>query len=1160
MFFSKKSKQVVSLIVVFLQALFPGGFVYAFPHGAAVTSGKASFSVTGSTLTVNQTSSLLSTEWSSFNIWTGQTVRFIQPSRSSIAINTVLGNTASNIFGRLLANGQVWLINPNGVVFGPGAQVNTRGLLVSALNLNGDSTQPVSLLGSPKDDPVFSGGGAGSVSNAGNLTGDYYLALIGSNVSNKGTLNGQTVDMLAGNNVSLTFADNDLLSYSINSSAFPSIVDNSGRILANGGSVWLSAGARDAVARSVVNNSGVIDAQTISSGKSGQIWLLAGNNNGTVNVGGILNASAPVVGNGGQIDTSAGRLNVLSGAVVTTSAKEGKTGTWTLDPNSFYIGQNTGSANSTFGNVLNYEDISGTQLGTDLGMTSIVIDSTMGSKGALGNIYVDAPVSWNSGNTLTLNAVNNVQINASVFNHGNGNITLRADDMSLGGSTTTSPTGVPTGVGQVFVNSGGSVGTTGTVAIYTNPSSYASAPVNPATGSAYSNSSSGAVTVYDLLSDYTDLAYIDQNQSAQVLSNNYALQQNVTLPTGGSSGNWTPFGSNTASYNGTFNGQGHSISGLDINTPGLNYVGFFGDLGGTAENLGLVAPIVNGSTYVGALAGFLGGTIVRDYVAGGSVTGNTNYAGGLVGEFSGTSLANSWGTPTVNMNLSGSSSGNFGGIVGLYDGGIFQQSWFGGKMVNSSGSGTDNYGGIYGAAPSGCSECFNNYYNSSLVSGTITQPSGSGLSTAQFGTQSSFGSFSFNTFSSSGGFTSSSAAAPWFMGSVSGGGVTYTAPVLVGDMPTDAITATTRSIVYDNSSSDTVVQRLSSGAISVSGASASSTSGDVGTDIVTPAVSGLSTPGSQSGTAYFLLSGVQTITPASLGLSTTVSKTYDANNSVALTSGNTSVLGLAPLQSAALGTTVTGDLFSANAGVNLGGTVSLTDADLTGNASFLSALSHGDYILPASFSGGTITPRVITVTTTATKQFDGNTSLLLTPLNTTLGNLAPGQSGGIGSSLTGQLYAPYGRNIGGTYSWGGSVSVTGNTAFVNAIMSKDYVWSNVFAGGSVIGGTPEKPVAASVAAYAETSAETNSNTVCNGGTCSTQQILGCNNNCLNENSQKPLEPRKPGTPRRYRESRLPLDFIWVISLKNGGVRVPDSILEVSPYTLLGIWPTPQKSS
>jgi filamentous hemagglutinin len=100
-----------------------------------VTSGSATATQTGTTLSVNQTTSTATLNWSSFNIGAGGKVVFVQPSSTSIALNRIFDSNPSSIFGALSANGQIYLINANGFLFGNGATVNVAGLLVSSLNL-----------------------------------------------------------------------------------------------------------------------------------------------------------------------------------------------------------------------------------------------------------------------------------------------------------------------------------------------------------------------------------------------------------------------------------------------------------------------------------------------------------------------------------------------------------------------------------------------------------------------------------------------------------------------------------------------------------------------------------------------------------------------------------------------------------------------------------------------------------------------------------------------------------------------------------------------------------------------------------------------------------------------------------------------------------------
>lgn len=92
------------------------------PSGGQIVSGVGSISQSGALTTIQQRSPTLQLNWQSFNVGAGQTVDFVQPGRNALAVNRIFGSTPSAIIGRLNANGQVWLINPNGVLFGPSAR------------------------------------------------------------------------------------------------------------------------------------------------------------------------------------------------------------------------------------------------------------------------------------------------------------------------------------------------------------------------------------------------------------------------------------------------------------------------------------------------------------------------------------------------------------------------------------------------------------------------------------------------------------------------------------------------------------------------------------------------------------------------------------------------------------------------------------------------------------------------------------------------------------------------------------------------------------------------------------------------------------------------------------------------------------------------------
>jgi len=149
------------------------------PTGAQVVQGQAALSQVGSTLTVQQASARLVTNWDSFDIGQSALVRFVQPSSSAVALNRVLSGDATQILGSLQANGQVFVINPAGVLFGRSARVDVGGLVASSLAMaDADFMAGRTVLA----------GSGGPVENLGQIQAGAYVALIAPQVRNGGAL------------------------------------------------------------------------------------------------------------------------------------------------------------------------------------------------------------------------------------------------------------------------------------------------------------------------------------------------------------------------------------------------------------------------------------------------------------------------------------------------------------------------------------------------------------------------------------------------------------------------------------------------------------------------------------------------------------------------------------------------------------------------------------------------------------------------------------------------------------------------------------------------------------------------------------------------------------------------------------------------------------
>ncbi|WP_051676052.1 two-partner secretion domain-containing protein [Polaromonas glacialis] len=397
-----------------------GASAYAQPAGGVVSAGSASIGGTTGNMTITQTTPNVAINWQSFGIKAGESVQFVQPGSNSVALNRVVGSDPSNILGSLSSNGKVFLVNPNGILFGQGASVNVGGLVASTLAISDANFMANNF--------KFSGAGAGSVLNQGTINAAIggYVALLGANVSNQGVIAAQlgTVALAAGNAVTLDMAGDKLLNVTVDQGAVDALVDNGGMVRADGGQVLMTTQAAGSLLSNAVNNTGVVQAQTLVTGENGTIKLLGGMDSGTVNVAGTLDASAPIGGNGGFVETSAANVKVANGAKVTTLASAGKTGTWLIDPSDYTVAASGGN-------------ITGAQLGTNLDLTNVTLDSNSGGAGTAGNVNVNDAVSWTATTALTMNAVNDVNINQAITGINGSVIAKAGHDVNVAAATKT---------------------------------------------------------------------------------------------------------------------------------------------------------------------------------------------------------------------------------------------------------------------------------------------------------------------------------------------------------------------------------------------------------------------------------------------------------------------------------------------------------------------------------------------------------------------------------------------------------------------------------------------------------------------------------------------------------------------------------------------------
>jgi len=372
---------------------------WSAPVGGTVAAGKATISQSNGQTLIQQSSAKAILDWKQFNIGAQEVVKFAQPDRNSVALNRIQGGSPSRIDGQLRANGQVFLVNPQGVLFGKNASADVGGLVATTLSM--DAADFLS------GKYIWRGNGNGIIGNEGLIRSDNgYVALLGAQVKNSGQImaNKGSVALATGQEMTLDISGNGLLNVVVLKGVADALIANSGLIQADGGQVLLTTHAAQTAVNSVVNNTGVIRAQTLTE-RNGKIILLADMTSGTAQVSGSFDASAPNGGNGGFIETSGARVRIDPLARITTLAPKGQTGKWLVDPQDYTVAASGG-------------DQTGQQLSTSLENTNVELQSTAGFKAGNGDIHINDNVSWKANTTLTLTASNDVNVNAPITAQG----------------------------------------------------------------------------------------------------------------------------------------------------------------------------------------------------------------------------------------------------------------------------------------------------------------------------------------------------------------------------------------------------------------------------------------------------------------------------------------------------------------------------------------------------------------------------------------------------------------------------------------------------------------------------------------------------------------------------------------------------------------------
>lgn len=285
------------------------GMAAANPAGPDVVAGQVAITQTSpSTLQVQQGTHSAIVNWQQFSIGAGEQVRFEQPSASAAILNRVVGQDASDILGNLSANGRVFLVNPQGVMFGPGAQVDVGSLVASTLDIADqdflDGNHVFLGAGNSRSEVVNQGGISSAAGG--------FVVLAGAHVRNEGVIEARLGDvaLLSGSALTLTIDDGGLVDFVIDDAAIAvsAGVSNFGEIIADGGRVLLGARLAQALIGTAVNQSGRIQAHSIVE-HEGAVFLQG--EGGSISQRGTIDLSRDAGANGGELHVQSSETLVV---------------------------------------------------------------------------------------------------------------------------------------------------------------------------------------------------------------------------------------------------------------------------------------------------------------------------------------------------------------------------------------------------------------------------------------------------------------------------------------------------------------------------------------------------------------------------------------------------------------------------------------------------------------------------------------------------------------------------------------------------------------------------------------------------------------------------------------------------------------------------------
>ena len=497
----KTWQRQAAAITAAMMAMSVGGIAYAMPQGEVIRSGKGEITRQDKDMTVNQDSKRLAIDWSGFDIANDERVTFRQPDKDSVALNRVVGDAASVIEGTLSGNGHVYVINPNGVLFGKNASVDVGSLVASTARISdSDMANFANADGITMAIPEDS---SAKVINAGTIRAEGGLVVLhAAEVENSGTITNPegTTALAAARNLSLSADTAGKINFTVDGALAKAKALNSGVLKADGGYLVMTARSAGDVMSTVVNNTGTMEAKTLRQNEKGEI-LLDGGDNGIVELNGTLDASGMEAGqsagsikaigaethvedgatlhaigavDGGLIETSGDYLEIGDNVDIDAAGKTGKAGEWLLDPLDVVISDHdastTGSTSSD--GTHTYDEVQTADANKTSWINSTTVNDLLSSgtsvkiqavdKNKAAAITVDSEIkksgAENRDTTFTLDAQSNVTVNKSITSTaGKLNVVLNSDIDGNGVGAVLINADIDTNGGSFTSGSGGNV-------------------------------------------------------------------------------------------------------------------------------------------------------------------------------------------------------------------------------------------------------------------------------------------------------------------------------------------------------------------------------------------------------------------------------------------------------------------------------------------------------------------------------------------------------------------------------------------------------------------------------------------------------------------------------------------------------------------------------